>query len=161
MSTARVTAFEYMPAGDIIGAEYRLESKLRFGAFGEVWRATQLALDRTVAVKLLRAPDESARRRFAQEGRARIEHPRCVKIYGAGTTEEGLMYLAMELPEGEPLSASRGQARIPHRMWRRPMRGTLQRLALRALKRAVTLFWSMMGFVRGKLSCIDLMRTLH
>ena len=74
---------------------------------GVVYEATQLALDRTVALKVL-APDLSDdaafRERFRREGQlqAAIDHPHIVSVYEAGETEHGL-FLAMRLIRGPTL----------------------------------------------------------
>jgi hypothetical protein len=86
-------------------AGHRIEAVVGRGGMGVVYRATQLDLDRTVALKVV-APDlledESARRRFLQESRlaASIEHPHVIPIYYAGE-EDGLPYLVMRFVEGD------------------------------------------------------------
>jgi protein kinase-like protein len=95
-------------ASDIEGrafAGYRIESVVGRGGMGVVYRATQLDLGRTVALKVI-APDlledPSARRRFLQESRlaASIRHPHAIPIHAAGE-EHGVPYLVMELVEGD------------------------------------------------------------
>ena len=76
---------------------------------GVVYRATQLDLDRPVALKLI-APelsqDEGFRERFVRESRiaAAIDHPHVIPIYYAGE-EDGTLYLAMRYVDGEDLRA--------------------------------------------------------
>ncbi len=76
------------------------------GGYGTVYRARQEAFDRTVAVKVLRAPafDEDVRRRFDRECRAvgsLSGHPHIVAVHASGVAESGLCYLVMEyLPGG-------------------------------------------------------------
>ncbi|MEV5750576.1 serine/threonine-protein kinase [Actinoallomurus sp. NPDC052308] len=84
---------------------------LAAGGVGEVWRAEDTELDRTVAVKLLRpehADSEEYRERLRLEGRhlAALSHPRLAEVhdYGDGREDER-PYLVMELIDGEPLSA--------------------------------------------------------
>jgi hypothetical protein len=74
---------------------------------GVVYEATQLSLNRTVALKLLAAnlgDDPAFRERFRREGllQAQIDHPNIVTVYEAGDTEEGL-FLAMRLVRGPNL----------------------------------------------------------
>ena len=74
---------------------------------GIVYRATQLSLMRTVALKLLAtelSDDPTFRERFRREGllQAAIEHPHIVTVYEAGETEHGL-FLAMRLVRGPTL----------------------------------------------------------
>lgn len=76
---------------------------------GEVWRARDERLQRTVAVKILPADvagDPSRRGRFEQEARAlgALNHPNIVAIYDVGH-DDGLAYLVSELVEGESLRA--------------------------------------------------------
>jgi predicted Ser/Thr protein kinase len=88
-------------------AGYRVEDLLASGGMGVVYRATQLSLGRTVALKVL-APHLSAdpefRERFRREAamQARLEHPHIVTVYEAGESEEGL-FLALRYVEGTDL----------------------------------------------------------
>jgi serine/threonine protein kinase/CheY-like chemotaxis protein len=95
------------PGGTIAG-KYRLETKIGSGAFGAVYRARHLALDNTVAVKVLQGnmmPTEEALKRFQREGisACRIQHPNAVAILDFGVSDDGVAYLVMELLNGEPL----------------------------------------------------------
>ncbi|WP_127479370.1 serine/threonine-protein kinase [Nocardioides pantholopis] len=94
---------------------YRLESRIATGGMGEVWRATDTVLDRTVAVKLLKteyADDASFRSRFATEARhaAALHHANIASVYdfGEASSADGSgvprPYLVMELVDGQPLS---------------------------------------------------------
>jgi hypothetical protein len=86
----------------------RLHDLLGQGGMGTVYRATQLALGRVVAVKLVPAsgvaPELVAR--FKREARtaAALEHPHTIPIYAAGE-EDGLLYLVMRLVAGPDLGA--------------------------------------------------------
>lgn len=97
-----------------LSQRYRLEEPLGRGGMGEVWRARDLTLDRTVAVKLLPAEHTSPtdRQRFLREARAaaQLSHPNVVAVYDTGEWE-GRPYLIMELLEGRTLAeelAARG-----------------------------------------------------
>jgi hypothetical protein len=86
-------------------AHFRLERELGKGGMGEVWLATDLALERPVAIKLLSrelSADPSLRERFYREARAqaRIQHPNVGHIYYIGE-EDGQLFFAMEYIEGE------------------------------------------------------------
>jgi serine/threonine protein kinase len=88
-----------MPARSIAG-RYRLEELLGTGGMAEVWRATDLELDRAVALKLL-APDAD-RSRFAREARAvaALAHPNITQLYDYGESD-GRPYMVLEyLPGG-------------------------------------------------------------
>jgi serine/threonine protein kinase len=74
---------------------------------GVVYRATDLALDRTVALKVLAedvAGDPDFRRRFVTESKlaASLDHPNVIPIYAAGDAD-GVLYIAMRFVEGEDL----------------------------------------------------------
>jgi serine/threonine-protein kinase len=88
-------------------AGYRVDRVIGRGGMGCVYEATQLSLDRAVALKVIAAEfgeDPAFRERFRREGRmqARIDHPHTIPIYDAGETEHGL-YLAMRLVRGTNL----------------------------------------------------------
>jgi len=98
---------------DVLAERYRLDEPLARGGMGEVWRATDLVLQRTVAVKaLLPAFDEDADfgRRFQAEAQimAALHHPGLVEVYdyGEARLESGrdVTYLVMQYVDGEPLS---------------------------------------------------------
>ncbi len=92
--------------GDVI-AGYRLDELVGEGGMGVVWAATQISLDRTVALKVVRselAADAEFRDRFVTESRiaASLEDPNVVSVYDAG--EEGeVLFLAMAFVAGTDL----------------------------------------------------------
>jgi YVTN family beta-propeller protein len=90
-------------------ARYRVESLLGRGGMGVLYRATDLSLDRPVALKLIApelAGDERFRSRFLKEPRlaAALDHPHVVPIYEAGEYE-GQLFLAMRYVEGSDLKS--------------------------------------------------------
>jgi serine/threonine-protein kinase len=89
-------------------AGYRLERAIARGGMGVVYRATQLALDRPVAIKLIateHARDPEFRERFKSESRiaASIEHANVIPVYEAGE-DDGLLFIAMRLVDGVDLA---------------------------------------------------------
>jgi eukaryotic-like serine/threonine-protein kinase len=78
------------------------------GGFGTVWLAVDMALDRTVAVKAAKAPDEETERRIRREARAlaAVHHPNCVRIYDILTDADGELVIVMEYVPGRSLSAA-------------------------------------------------------
>lgn len=92
----------------MLGERYRLEALIAKGGMGKVYRASQLPLEREVAVKLMVAPPAAGgefRRRFLLEASicARLKHPNIVIVHDYGETELGELYMTMELLDGEPL----------------------------------------------------------
>ena len=74
---------------------------------GVVYQATQLALDRTVALKVIAAgllEDQTVRNRFVRESKvaASIDHPNVIPIYYAGE-EDGIAYIAMRYVAGDDI----------------------------------------------------------
>lgn len=87
---------------------YELLSQIGKGGMGTVWRARDKALVRDVAVKILHAKaslDDKHVTRFQREAMAtaRLEHPNTVRVFDYGVAEDGTLYYAMELLEGEDL----------------------------------------------------------
>ena len=88
---------------------YRIEGPLGAGGMGEVFRATDTRLNRTVAIKVLPtgvALDEQMRARFAREARAvaALTHPHICTLYDVGRHDE-VDFLVMEYLEGDTLAA--------------------------------------------------------
>src|SRR5271154_2590666 len=88
---------------------YRVTNLLGVGGMGRVYCAEQVALGRTVAVKVVHprlAGDELAAARFLNEARAasRLSHPNSVAIFDFGRTEQGQPYIVMEYLRGRDLA---------------------------------------------------------
>lgn len=88
-------------------AGYRIEREIGRGGMAVVYRARDLRLDRTVALKLLApelARNDVFRRRFTHESRtaAAIDHPHIVPVFEAGEAD-GILYIAMRYVEGSDL----------------------------------------------------------
>ena len=84
---------------------YRILHKLGQGGMGVVFAAQDDSLGRRVAVKTITEADDSARKRFRREARAAagVNHPNVCQVYEIGE-DQGQLFIAMELLEGEPLS---------------------------------------------------------
>jgi serine/threonine protein kinase len=94
--------------GHTLDEKYRLEERLGVGGMGTVYRARHLLIDRPVAIKVLNrlfVEDEAARTRFRREARAagRLQHPNAVTVTDFGESQDGYVYLVMELLEGRTL----------------------------------------------------------
>ena len=86
---------------------YEITAPLGAGGMGEVYRARDTRLDRTVAVKILRAQlssDPVRKQRFEREAKtiSSLNHPHICVLYDVGH-QDGMDYLVMECVEGETL----------------------------------------------------------
>jgi serine/threonine protein kinase len=87
---------------------YEIETPLGAGGMGEVYRARDTRLGRTVAIKILPAHlcgTREAKERFDREARAisSVSHPNICNLYDVGT-QDGTSYLVMEYLEGETVA---------------------------------------------------------
>src|SRR5690349_12426454 len=106
-------------AGPVEGvAGYRIEQRLGRGGMGAVYRALDVALDRHVALKLLRlelCSDDRFRERMLRESRlaASLDHPNVIPVYEAGEVD-GRLFIAMRYVEGADLGTLlRAEVRLP------------------------------------------------
>ncbi|MFF3878003.1 serine/threonine-protein kinase [Streptomyces sp. NPDC001978] len=97
-----------MGAHVLLADRYQLDELLGRGAMGEVWRAADQVLGRSVAVKLLRTEEVTDTERFRLEAQtaARLNHPNVVSVYDFGS-HHGQLYLVMELVDGWSLAQER------------------------------------------------------
>jgi serine/threonine-protein kinase len=96
--------------GRTIDSRYHIDAKVGAGAMGTVYCATRLLIGDLVAVKILHSeqvenPEMLERFRREAQAAARLKHPNAVAIYDFGVSSDGLVYLVMELVEGENLRA--------------------------------------------------------
>jgi eukaryotic-like serine/threonine-protein kinase len=96
---------------------YEIQSPLGAGGMGEVYRARDTRLDRTVAVKVLASHLSSSpelKQRMEREGRAisSLNHPHICQLYDIGS-QNGTDYLVMEFLEGETLAERLRRGAIP------------------------------------------------
>lgn len=96
-------------AGVTFGGRYELSSRIAIGGMGEVWKATDSVIGRTVAIKILKDEymgDPGFLERFRAEARhaALVNHEGIANVYDYGE-EQGSAYIVMELVPGEPLSS--------------------------------------------------------
>jgi len=98
-----------MRAGATLASRYTLTSMIAVGGMGEVWRANDDELSRTVAVKVLKdsaTTSDTFLRRFRNEAKnaAGLAHPNIAQVFDYGD-HEGTAFLVMEFVDGEPLSS--------------------------------------------------------
>ncbi len=95
--------------GRVLGDKFKLTACIGIGGSGAVYRADQMALGRTIAVKILNeelCADPRMINRFRAEAMSasRLNHPNCVSIIDYGQSSDGLLYLAMEYVKGPTLT---------------------------------------------------------
>ncbi|HEX7780604.1 MAG TPA: serine/threonine-protein kinase, partial [Vicinamibacterales bacterium] len=106
----------FLAAGTRLGS-YEIVGPLGSGGMGQVYRARDTRLDRDVALKILPeafAADADRVMRFTREAKtlASLNHPHIAHVYDAGR-EGARAFIAMELVEGEDLSARIRHGAIP------------------------------------------------
>jgi serine/threonine-protein kinase len=97
-----------MYIGTTLNNRFKIESKIGEGGFGAVYRGTQLATGRKVALKLLHpemTKDENLVARFRREGMVlcNLRDAHTITTYDFDQTNDGTLYIAMELLEGKSL----------------------------------------------------------
>ena len=103
--------------GRVFGGVYKIEALIATGGMGEIYRALDMRLQRTVAIKTLHAhvsQDPAWRERFRREAQAvsRLNHPHICTLHDVGI-EGDVQYLVMEYIEGETLAARAARAPLP------------------------------------------------
>jgi serine/threonine-protein kinase len=147
---------------------YRLKARIGRGSSGDVWLARQLPLERDVALKVLRDQSwrsEEAVRRFTLEARAAsgLKHPNTIRIFDFGASDDGVLFIAMELLEGldvEALVAAAGplpSARVIH--FARQLCGSLAEAHARGILhrdiKPANLFVARIGEARDVIKVLD------
>src|SRR6516225_6619642 len=104
LAAAGISVRLSLPAGE----RYQLLVEIARGGMGVIWRATDTALGREVAVKVLHekfAPNSAAALRFAAEARitAQLQHPAIPPVHDCGSLPDGRPFLAMKLIRGRTL----------------------------------------------------------
>ncbi len=96
--------------GRLVSDRFRVLSLIAKGGMGRVYRAEQIPLGRTVALKVLHVSyegirDDEFRKRFFLEAAAcaKLSHPNTVTIFDYGQTDDDVFWIAMELLEGRTL----------------------------------------------------------
>ena len=108
-TTLRGAAPESSLVGQVIADRYHVIKKLGEGGMGQVYLAEHVKMGRRSAIKVMSPsmvhdPDAVARFNREAANASRITHPNVCAVYDFGETPDGLIYLAMEFVEGEPLT---------------------------------------------------------
>ncbi len=95
--------------GRTLDGRYQIHGLIGEGGMGAVYRATHLLMGKACAIKVLRGPAaarERAGKRFRREAQSasRLDHEHCIRVTDFGITDDGLMYLVMELLDGKSLA---------------------------------------------------------
>jgi serine/threonine protein kinase len=104
--------------GMVLDGQFKIESIIGGGAFGTVYKGTQVGLNRAVAIKVPTyeiAADPIMSKRFQREARsaARVHHPGVVAIHAVGEIDDGRPYLAMQFIDGQPLDKVLAEGPLP------------------------------------------------
>ena len=94
--------------GRTLAGKYTLETLLGEGAMGAVYKARQISLEKTIAIKVMHhdlASDATFAARFHREAKAasRLDHPNSIRVIDFGEEPDGLLYIAMEFLDGRDL----------------------------------------------------------
>src|SRR5437879_6963332 len=105
-----------LTAGTKLGP-YEVIAPLGAGGMGEVYRATDTRLDRTVAIKIVPvhlSDNPEAKQRFEREARtiSSLNHPHICVLHDVGS-QNGTDYLVMECVEGETLAKRLEKGALP------------------------------------------------
>ncbi len=98
--------------GRVFQGRYRIIQRIGEGGMGAVYRAEQVCLGRTCAVKILtkldsRRPGDNPAKRFFLEAAvaSRLAHPNTVRVFDFGSTDDGICFIAMEYLQGRTLQS--------------------------------------------------------
>ncbi len=100
-----------MQSGQTIAGKYRLNQPIGAGGMASVWSATNVFTERHFAIKFLHpnvAKTPEAAHRFLMEAKvsARVNHPNIIEIIDVGQTEDGALFMVMELLQGVSLETA-------------------------------------------------------
>jgi tRNA A-37 threonylcarbamoyl transferase component Bud32 len=105
--------------GRVLDGKYILGPRIGQGAIGRIYRATQISLEREVAIKILNPgythhPEAIARFRLEARAASCINHPGIVTVLDWGKESDGLLYLVIEYLKGRDLfEVARNEAPLP------------------------------------------------
>ena len=90
----------------LLGGRYQIEALIGRGGMSDVYRGTDVVLQRPVAIKILTDRSEDIRKRFLREAQsmARLNHPNVVGVHDAAQSD-GVSFIVMELVQGRTLAS--------------------------------------------------------
>lgn len=91
--------------GRVIDNRYEIQQRVGEGGMGVVYKARQISIDRTIALKMLNAQmaqDPTWVQRFYNEAKAcsRLQHPNTIRMFDFGQTQDGRLFMTMEFLDG-------------------------------------------------------------
>src|SRR4051812_7352590 len=91
--------------GKVIDGRYEIQARVGEGGMGVVYKAKQVSIDRTIALKMLNAhmaTDPQWVQRFYNEAKAcsRLQHPNTIRMFDFGPLSDGRLYMSMEFLDG-------------------------------------------------------------
>ena len=100
-----------MQSGKVVAGKYRLNQLLGTGGMAEVWSAANVMTDRQFAIKFMNpevTKSKEAAARFMKEAKvsARIDHPNVIDVIDVGQTDDGALFMVMELLTGVTLEVA-------------------------------------------------------
>jgi alkyl hydroperoxide reductase subunit AhpC/predicted Ser/Thr protein kinase len=100
-------------SGSVVG-QYRIEAEIGSGSFGVVYKAQDLTLERTVALKVFRPGHVSTPRKFLDEARAAaaLNHPNVCTIHAVDDSD-GISMIVMEYVPGQTLDRLLASGKMP------------------------------------------------
>ena len=109
MSEDSVCTERIFKKGDVVAAKFEIIELLGSGAMGSVYRARNVTLQQVVALKFIHPQLVSSaelKARFLREAKvlSGLNNQNLVRLYSCGQTDTGMLFLALEYIEGEPLS---------------------------------------------------------
>lgn len=92
--------------GQTVGGRYEIVSLMGFGGMGAVYEAVQSNMNRRIALKYIPSHDPITAARFEREALtvSQLRHPNTVTVFDFGQTDDGFLYLSMELLNGRTLT---------------------------------------------------------
>jgi eukaryotic-like serine/threonine-protein kinase len=107
-----------LQSGQTVAGKYRLNQPIGAGGMASVWSATNVFTERHFAIKFMHpavAKTPEAARRFLMEAKvsARVNHPNIIEIIDVGQTEDGSLFMVMELLQGVSLETAMRRQSTP------------------------------------------------